>query len=395
MDHFWHILFWVCLGLLIYAQIGYLAVSAILAAFCRRPAASPRVDWPDVTLIIPAHNEEWVLRSKLENALAIDYPEERLEIIVASDGSSDATIEIARQFSDRGVKLLDFDNRRGKASILNDAAAAASGELLCLCDANVMFRPDALKRMVARLDDERVGAASGDVRLMSQESNFGEGEAFYYRIERALQSSESRVGSMMGVDGGMYVIRRELFLPLLPDTILDDFATTMNVIRQRRRVVYAPDAVATENGTPTARMEFKRRARVTSGAIQILKRGLWPPLSRPVELWQFISHKLLRWAEPVLLVALLLSNAAVWNAGLFFQITLVTQIAFYLLGLVGTFAIKFRETRIGGIVFYFVMSHAAMVVGIVKGLFNWQPVTWARTERTPAVEKVEKTGAPI
>ncbi|WP_339911731.1 glycosyltransferase family 2 protein [Symmachiella dynata] len=395
MDLFWHILFWLSLGLLVYTQLGYLAISAIIAAFSRRRVTPSMSEWPNVTLVIPAYNEESVLQAKLENALVMDYPDDCLEIIVASDGSSDGTVEIARSFADRGVRLLDFNDRRGKASLLNDAAAAAEGDLLCLCDANVMFQADALKRMVSRLQDATVGAVSGDVRLKSRDSNFGEGEAFYYRIERALQTSESRIGSMMGVDGGMYVIRRELFEPLPPDTILDDFTTTMNVIRQRRSVAYEPDAVAHENGTPTARMEFKRRARVTSGAMQILKRRQWPPLARPVELWQFVSHKLLRWIEPVLLIAILVSCAVLWNSGIFYRIALIGQIIFYLLGLAGTLAVTFRETRLGGIVFYFVMSHVAMTVGIVKGIFNRQPVTWTRTERTPTTEKPESTSPAV
>jgi len=395
MDLFWHILFWGTLGLLVYTQIGYLALTAILAAFSTRKGPSPVEEWMDLTLIIPAHNEESVLQEKLENTLAIDYPAGRLEIIVVSDGSSDRTCEIAESFADRGVQLMHFEQRRGKASALNDAVAQAKGDLLCLCDANVMFQPDALKRMVWWLGDTEIGAVSGDVRLASKDSNFGEGEAFYYRIERALQTSESRIGSMMGVDGGMYVIRRELFQPLAPDTILDDFTTTMKVIQQGKRIAYEPEAIATENGTPTAKMEFQRRARVTSGAMQILKRRLWPPLSRPIELWQFVSHKLLRWIEPVLLIALLVANAALWNSGMWYRIAFCGQITFYLLGLAGTLAVPIRETRIGGIIFYFVMSHAAMTVGIAKGLFNRQSAAWNRTERTPVTKQTSASSSTV
>lgn len=387
MNWTWTILFWLSAGLLVYTQLGYLAIAVLAAVFRKRKSPVSGESLPSVTLIIPAHNEEQVLADKLRNSLEIRYSGPPLEIIVANDGSEDRTVEIAEQFADQGVRLLDFSERRGKASLLNDAVSAAGGDVLCMCDANVMFHSDALQKMVAGLSDPAVGAVSGDVRLASDESNFGEGEAFYYRIERALQNAESKIGSMMGVDGGMYVVRRELFQPLAPDTILDDFTMTMNVIRQGKRVIYEPEAVATENGTPTALMEFKRRTRVTSGAIQVLKRRLWPPLSRPVELWQFVSHKLFRWIEPIFLILLFVASAALWRDGILYQIAFGLQLAFYLLGLAGTFWLKLRETRIGGIIFYFLMSHAAMAVGIGKGLFNRQPAAWTRTERTHSSNK--------
>ena len=360
----------------------------------RRTGTSPSRGGLTVSLIIPAYNEQSVLRSKLENAVSITCPQETLQIIVASDGSSDETVVIAREFEDRGVKVLAFTERRGKASAVNDAVAAATGEIICLCDANVMFRPDALQWLVAALDDSRVGAATGDVRLASPESNFGEGESLYYRIERAIQLGESRIGSVMSVDGGMYVIRKELFRPLPPDTILDDFVTTMNVIRQGKRVVYVPDAIATENGTPTAWAEFRRRMRVSAGAVQALKRGNRPRLFQtPIEFFQFISHKLLRWLGPVWLVLILVSSILLWNGGLIYRLAVGAQGLLYFSAIVATFSLRFRETRIGGITFYFVMSHVAMTVGLVKGLFNRQRVTWNRTERTAVSNEVKRAAA--
>jgi len=386
----WEIIFWGAALVVFYTQLGYLGVTTLVAALL--PRRSPRAleDLPRVTLIIPAHNEESLIAQKLENALAMDYPAEHLEFLVACDGCSDATVEIVKSFSDPRISVLEFQQRRGKASIMNDAASSAQGDVLCFCDANVMFQPDALTKLVQRLADPAVGAVSGDVRLASHESNFGEGETLYYRIERTLQAGESRIGSMMGVDGGMYVIRRELFEELRPDTILDDFVTTMNVIRQRKRIVYEPAAIATENGTPTAKMEFTRRVRVSGGAMQVLKRCGWPPLTRPIELWQFLSHKLLRWIEPVVLILLFTANAALWNEGIFFQVMFLGQALFYLLGAAATLILPLRETRIGGVIFYFVMSHVAMGMGIVKGLLNLQPVTWARTERS-SISKTTRT----
>jgi cellulose synthase/poly-beta-1,6-N-acetylglucosamine synthase-like glycosyltransferase len=316
----------------------------------------------------------------LKNATSLDYPRDLLEIVVASDGSNDGTVAIARSFESQGVQLLPFSERRGKASVVNDAVQASRGEVVCLCDANVMFHPDALNRLVGRLADPSVGAVSGNVRLASHESNFGEGESLYYRIDRAIQVGESRIGSMLGVDGGMYALRKSLFRPLPADTILDDFVTTIHVIQQGWRVAYE---IADENGTPSARQEFRRRVRISSGAVQSLKRRQWPPLSQPIELWQYASHKLLRWAGPGLLGIVFIGSLLLWNAGAIYRIALIAQLAVGLLAVGAWVSVPFRETRVGGVPFYFVMSHVAMALGTVLGIFNRQRVTWTKTGRKP------------
>jgi poly-beta-1,6-N-acetyl-D-glucosamine synthase len=389
MSNYWECTFWVCAAVITYTHLGYW----LLLQVFRMPRSSGRpvaeMDLPSVTLIIPAYNEELVLQRKLENSLALEYPEDRFEILVVSDGSSDCTVSIARGFAHRGVRLLAFQERRGKMSVVNAAVQIAGGDVLCLCDANVMFRPDALRRLVENLADPRVGAASGDVQLASQESNFGHGESVYYRMERMLQHAESHVGSMIGVDGGLYVMRRELYRPLPADTILDDFVTTMRVIRQGKRVVFDPRAVASENATPTAWQECLRRVRVAAGAVQSLKRCEWPALSQPIELWQYVSHKLLRWMGPAFFTVLLASNVMLLNSGLVYQVAFGLQCAVYLLAITGGASLRFRRTRVGGIVFYFVLSHIAIAAGVLKGLLNLQPAAWQRTERSPMGRKVE------
>jgi len=373
--------FWVSLGVLFYVYVGYFALLTVARRLTS--TATPAAEAvPTVTLIIPAYNEEAVLEAKLENALSLDYPADKLEIIVANDASDDRTEEIARSYEDRGVQLVSRTHRQGKAAAMNRAIQRASGELLCLCDANVTFRPDALTRLTQRLGDLAVGAATGDVRLASGESNFGHGESLYYWIERCLQSAESQVGSLMGVDGGMCVVRKELFRPPPPDTILDDFVVSMDVIAQGYRVVYEPSAIAHEGGTPGARQEWRRRVRIAAGAVQSLKRRQWPPMNRPVEFWQYVSHKGLRWMSPLLLLLLLLTNILLAGQTAFYAVALCVQTAGYLTAVLGAASVRFRRTRIGGVLFYFVMSNVAMTVGIVKGLFDLQPVTWMRTDRT-------------
>lgn len=379
--NWWIASFWFAFLALIYVQIGYPLLMALLAWLPGRLKAVDN-EMPTVTLIIPAFNEEIVAEAKIKNALQIDYPKDRLEIIFASDASSDRTIEIAGEFEAQGVRLLTFSERRGKPSVVNDAVAISKGEILLLCDANVMFRPDALRRLVERLADPEVGAVTGDVRLDSHEANFGQGESLYYKIERMIQLGESRVGSIMSVDGGMYVIRRNLFYALPPDALNEDFTNTMRVIQQGKRVVYEPAAVATENATPTARQEFRRRARVTAGAIGSLKRGERPPLRRPIECWQFVSHKLLRWVGPLFLAITLISSANLWNHGVVYKVAVLGQVVLYGVALVATFSIGFRETGFGGVTFYFVMSHVAIAWGLIKGFMQMPRVTWTKPDRS-------------
>ncbi|HEX6986722.1 MAG TPA: glycosyltransferase family 2 protein [Planctomycetaceae bacterium] len=382
MTDVWPILFWGAFGLLSYTHVGFPALMALVGALdrgrARGPDGGPR---PKVSLIIPAYNEARIIRQKLENALAIDYPKDRLEILLGSDASTDDTNAIAEEFRSRGVRLFFFEERRGKVSMLNDLTAAATGDVFCFCDANVMFRPDALGRLVDRLRDPSVGAVTADVRLKSEDSDFGEGESLYYKVERAIQLGESRIGSVMATDGGMYVQRRELFRPLPAAALNEDFSNTMSVIRQGKRFVYEPDAVADESGTPSSGIEFRRRVRVAAGSVQSLKWGEWPPLSRPVELWQYLSHKLLRWLGPYLLVSLFAGSVLSWPQGVAYRAALLAQGAFYALAAVSALSVRVRRTPIGGIPFYFTMSHVAMPIGHVRGLLNRQKVTWNRTDR--------------
>ena len=376
------LLFWGTAVVFAYSLVGYALLMRCVGRRRQQQALTPAVELPSVTVIIPAFNEETVIIRKIENTLALDYPVDKLQVIVASDGSTDGTVPLARTYEEQGIEVLAFPERRGKTALLNDAVQEADNEVICLCDANVLFRADALTRLVSRLEDRDVGAVSGDVRLASEESSFGEGESTYYRLERTVQLGESRLGSMMGVDGGMYVIRRELFQPLPPDTIVEDFVVSMRLIRQKKRVVLEPEAIAFENGTPTAHNEFTRRVRLSAGAMQALKRGDFPPLTCPIEFWQFVSHKLLRWLGPVWLVVLFVANAALWNDGGIYRLGFAAQILVYAIAAAASFSLRLRETRVGGVAFYFVMSHIAMAVGLVKGLFDMQQVTWKRTERS-------------
>ena len=376
----------VMIATLIYTYLVFPVVMAIIGR--RRPARLLRPEkFPAVSLIIPAHNEEYVISQKIKNSQSIDYP--NLEIIVASDGSTDQTNEIVEAFGD-DVRLLDFANRRGKTSVVADAVAASSGEILCLCDANVMFRPDALWRLVARLSSIDIGGVTGDVRLQSEQSSFGLAEALYYRLERRIHSGESNLGAVMGVDGGMYIIRRELFCELPADTVLDDFSISMHVLRVGKKLLYEPTAIADENSTELAMDEYRRRVRIGVGAAQVISRGHRPRWSQLGRMILFVSHKLLRWMSPWLLLGLLVASIALSFCERFAFWILLPILLIGAIALAGALLPKLRRHWVVAVPFYFVLSQVAMAWGIIRGLLFDSSGVWVRTTRLPLSQELEQ-----
>ncbi|QDV39695.1 glycosyltransferase family 2 protein [Tautonia plasticadhaerens] len=380
------------LGVILYVYVGYAMLLGLAGAARRRrlrggappPTGGRR---PSITLIIPAYNEAKVIGEKLENSLSIDYPRDRLEIVVASDGSDDGTDEIVRVYGPRGVKLRAFFPRAGKTSALNRTVVDAEGEIVVLCDSNVMFRPDSIGRLAAHFDDPEVGAVTGDVRIRSVDAPFGEGEGLYYRYERFLQEQESILGSTVTVDGGMYAIRKGLFRALPPDTILDDFIIGMGVALSGHRVIYDPEAVASENATIDVRQEFRRKVRITAGAFRELLRARGVPgPRRPQLFWSYVSHKFLRWLVPWFLLVVLassLSLAVMGTPGTRDPAAwlLVAQGVFYGCALVGCSRPNARWPAVIGIPFYFCMVNTAAWLGSVRGLLGVERVTWQKADR--------------
>ena len=382
--------FWLCISICVYTYLVFPLLMMLFAAR-RVRSASKVVDLPVVSVIIPAHNEEAVIREKIENSKQVDYPPGKLEIIVASDGSSDRTNEIVSSFESPQVRLLAFEQRRGKAAVVSDAVSEARGDVICFSDANVILSRSALKQLIGNLSDESIGAVSGDVRLESQKSSFGSGESLYYLIERQIQEAESSIGSMIGVDGGMYVVRRQSFQSVPDDTILDDFCISMNVIKKGKRVVYDSKAVATENATELALTEFKRRIRISSGAVQALFRGQFP--KTPVNFWLFFSHKFLRWISPLVLISLFAANVFLVLQQPLYWIPLGLQLAMLTIALLGAVSRPVRWASWCGIPFYFALSQLAILVGLFKGLVSSPNPIWDRTARTQVADSPDLASA--
>lgn len=367
--------------------LGHGYVLYPLLALLRGPTKSPTRTstesyLPSVSMLVPAYNESAEIEKKIQNFHQIDYPQDRIELIIADDNSADGTAELIRPHVGDRVRLIESTQRNGKATNLKRMAEAARFDLLFITDANVMLAPSALRRLVEVLADESVGAVTGVVKLVGSARDFEAGESFYYLLETRIQQAESSWDSVMGVDGGMYAIHKRLFPMTLPsDTILDDMHVSIHVMQQGKRVCYDPKAKALESGTPSLGAEFSRRARIAAGAVQLLRRGQVPPLNRPVLWLQFMSHKLIRWASPILLVILLVSSLFLATQHSLFLAASVAQITGYGVALVMAAFPAVRQTKLGAIVVYFTMSQVATMLGLVRGALNLQSVRWNRPVR--------------
>jgi cellulose synthase/poly-beta-1,6-N-acetylglucosamine synthase-like glycosyltransferase len=361
------IVFWACAAAVAYTYVGYpLLVAALAAAFGRGPRR--RGITPTVSVLLVARDEETRVAERLDNLLRLDYPEDRLEILLGSDGSTDATVQAARPYADR-VRVLDFPARRGKAAVLNDLVARARGEILAFADARQTFSTGTMRALVAPFHDPRVGAVSGELVLEDRHgrSEVGAGVGAYWRYEKAIRKAESALGSTVGATGAIYAIRRALYAPLPPDTILDDVLVPMRVVRKGYRVVFEPRATAFDRPSADAQQEFRRKVRTIAGNFQLFARERWllAPGRNPV--WfQTVSHKVLRLVGPALLAGTFLLSALL-AADPVYGFALLLQTLVLTAALVGATQDRARRRLpVASAALVFVLLQAATVVAFVR-----------------------------
>jgi len=373
------VVFWGSLGLLVYAYLLYPVLAGIfgtvLARRVRRDGVSPMV-----SLLIPAYNEEEVLPAKLTNSLSLEYPKDRLEVVVASDGSTDRTCAVAASFADRGVRLLAFPERGGKAALLNRAVPQLLGEVVVFTDASCLLDRRALRRLVSNFADPVVGAVCGRYRFVAKTSSGRSGgEGAYWQFEAWLKRMEGALSSILGAHGALYAIRRFLFQPLPDGAINDDYLIPMRVVEQGYRAIYDESAVAEELTDATTRGELSRRTRITVGNYQQTI-WLWRLLNpfRGWIAWQFFSHKVLRTLTPVFLIALLGSSVALMQEPLYAAV-FAAQGIFYGMAIVGA-QCEQRGRPIGlfMVPFYFSLANLAALLGLLKFLLRAQRPAWEK-----------------
>jgi cellulose synthase/poly-beta-1,6-N-acetylglucosamine synthase-like glycosyltransferase len=376
-------LFWASLGALLYTYLLFPLLVGLRGILLRRPYRSAAIH-PRVSLLIAARNEEAAIGAKLDNLNTLEYPADCLQIIIASDGSEDATEEIVGAHRGRAVELLRRP-RQGKAAALNAASEAATGEILVFSDANSRWAPDALASLVRPFADERVGGVAGNqVYDHRPGDESAHGERTYWGLDRLLKAAESRAGNTISATGAIYAIRRDLFRPV-PADVTDDFFTSAGVIAQGYRLVFAPDAVAYEPPAASGRLEFRRKVRVMTRGLRavVALRDLLNPTRHGFYALQLLSHKVLRRLMGVPLLLLAIASAALWRRGAFYGVAAAGQAGFYACALAGLLPWPGSRQRLFAVPAFFCLATAASLLAswnVLRGrqIDRWEP---ARPER--------------
>ena len=365
---------------LFYVYVGYPVLLFLLALFHRRTRPQPGYT-PNISILIAACNEEANIHQKLKQTLALDYPAEKMEVLVLSDGSEDRTDEIVQQFGDPRVRLIRIPQRQGKTNAQNHGVRYAQGEVLVFSDATTVYHPQALRYLTANYEDEKVGAVSGRYQYFEAEqaSPTGLGTIVFWNYENNIKVQQARISTLTGCCGCIYSVRKSAYAELASD-VISDLVQPLWVIRKGYRVVFEDRALAYEQTTESTSEEFFMRVRVITRGM----RGLLsvPDLLKPWKYgwiaFQLFSHKILRWLVPVFLLILLGSNVALRHEH-YFRFLLIAQAVFYLLALMQTIVPLHRRWKLLGVPLYFCTLNAAALFSTIELLRGrkyvvWQPV---------------------
>lgn len=376
------VVFWTCLALVVYMYAGYPALLFALGSLRRARGRPTAGRLPRVSLIISAYNEEDVIREKIVNSLSLDYPRDRLEIILASDGSTDRTTAIGREYASRGVKVFDLP-RRGKNGTLNEVVPQARGEIIVFTDANGKFQKDALTTLVRHFADREVGSVCGELIYLSADDNVvAKGYNLYWRYDQQLKRMESNLACLLGANGSIFAIRKRLYRPL-DGAVSNDMILPIQIAAMGYKVVYEPEAISREAGSKDAPEELGRRSRIVGRGILGVRLVLPEVLRgrRVLLLWELLSRKLLRYCTPMLLAGLLVSNAFLTTG--IYRVTLAAQGLFY-----GSALLSFALRRFGlhlpglSLPHYFVLGNVAAAIGWWKVLAGRELTKWETVART-------------
>jgi biofilm PGA synthesis N-glycosyltransferase PgaC len=388
------IAFWLSIATILYTFAGYgillygiLSVRRIFRAQTPNRAISDAA-LPSLTLIVAAYNEADIISSKIRNTVALAYPPEKLRLLFISDGSNDGTDTIIAEHA--GLNLMHMPERGGKINAIHRAMASVTSDIVVFTDANTFLNADALRFIARHYQDPAVGAVSGEKRVQSEASSDATaGEGFYWKYESALKRWDSELNSVVGAAGELFSIRTACYAPVPADTVLDDFMISMRIAEQGYRIVYEPDAFATEGASATIGEEWKRKVRIAAGGIQAIGRlrKLLNPFHQPLLTFQYISHRVLRWTVTPLLLPLTLALNALLvagGAGSGYTTLLVLQCLFYLLALAGCIlSARQIKLKIAFIPCYFSMMNAAVICGMFRYFTRpgKQSVLWEKALR--------------
>lgn len=383
--------FWISLFLIIYTFVGYgflLYFLVRIKRFLVKPFAfKADVALPSVTLLIAAYNEEDIIVEKIANTLKLDYPKDKLQVIIITDGSTDQTPELVRGFSE--VVLLHEDVRSGKMAAIKRAIPFITGEVTVFTDANTFLNSRAILELVKHYQNTSVGAVAGEKRILVEEmaDASSAGEGFYWKYESKLKKWDYDLHSNVGAAGELFSIRTALYHPVEADTIIDDHMIAMRIAEKGYIIAYEPDAYAMETASANSKEELKRKVRIAAGGMQsILRLKIAAnPFYYPILTFQYISHRVLRWTiTPFLLILVFVLNGLiVLNGGAeIYRVLFAAQVAFYLLSLAGLF-FESRNIRIKAffVPYYFCVMNYAVIAGIIRYFRKNQSAAWERSKR--------------
>ena len=383
-------LFWACLFLVLYSYFLYPLI--LFGAYSlsqvrrdwrylasrrdRRTPSSDGTQLSGVSLVIAAYNEEDRLPGKIENARQLDYPATKLELVFVSDGSIDGTNQILRSQEERNFRTLLLPRREGKASAINQGVALAQCDILIFSDAATLFSPDAIKKLVRHFSDPSVGVVCGALQFRANEES-RQTEGVYWKYESMLRLMEGRLGATLTASGAIYAIRRVCFRELARDTILEDFIIPMHARKEGFRVVYDPEAVAVDFAASSVAGEFTRRVRLAVGGFRALGDLMDTPLEG-FSLLAFVSHKLLRWMVPFLLIGMIASSCLLLSSP-FYRAVVMIQVLFYLWAAIGyLFEVQAKRVRFGQLGYFWLAMNLAFLVGFWRFLFSHRDSTWQK-----------------
>ena len=371
------ILFWLSLFLIFWTYLGYLLTLKFISLFYSKSAVKQEY-FPEVSLVITAYNEEKKIGQKIENSLALGYPNDKLEIVVVSDGSTDRTIDIVRSYQDKGVKLLALPIRNGKHYIQGKGIPIAKSDIIVFSDATTFLKNDAVKNIVQNFADPKIGCVSGFDEIQSADSNIY-GEKAYIKYEMKLRDLESAVNSLVGVSGSLFAVRKHLCENWM-DNMSSDFYIPIIAHMNGYRTVLEEEAIGYYEVLDEPEKEFIRKVRTVVHGMEVLSRlkRILNPFKYGVYSCQMISHKLSRWLVPLYLIFLLGTNLLLISQNTFFLITLILQVVFYMLAFFAFFIKSMKDILIFRIPLFFVMVNYSIIVAwhnyfIGKNFVLWEP----------------------
>lgn len=388
------LLFWLCLGIVVYTYVGYALVLYIIVRLKRLFTGQKIVNMPTdeelppLTLMICAYNEEDVVDEKMENIRSLSYPDGKLHVMWVTDGSNDRTNELLAAYPE--VTVVYSPKRRGKTAALKHGLKELTTRYVAFTDANTMMNSESLRIIARQFADPTVGCVSGEKRVAAKKTGemAAEGEGLYWRYESTLKRWDSELYSTMGAAGELYALDATLCQDVPDEALLDDFMLSMLIVRDGHRIVYTPDAFAQEYGSANIREESKRKRRIAAGGLQSiwwLRRLLWP-LPHPIVTFQYVSHRVLRWSvTPVAMIVLLIANVllSVWRAGVVYDVMLAAQLLFYLMAFGGWLLSRFgRRNKLLYTAYYFVFMNINVFRGMAYLHSHGKSGAWEKAKRS-------------